>query len=63
MVYFYIRKQSIMITTAEVYPDHQLSSTSAATTSVTTIKKPSTRQYQKPNRIACNTTAYNFKFC
>lgn len=42
MVNFYIKKnKSIMIVvfTAEVYPDPQLSSTSAAITSVTTTKK------------------------
>jgi len=51
------RECVIVVTTAEVYPDPQLPSISAATTSVTTTKKPSTTQYKKPKRFECNPPA------
>jgi len=53
----------VLLKHAKVYPDTQLPSTSAATIFVTTTKKLSTRQYQKPKSIACNLPAFNLKFC
>jgi len=47
----------IIVITAEVYPDPQLPSTSAATTYVTIAKMPSTRQHQKPKCFTCNPRA------